>query len=107
MLLPLQKMSREYQTLALARTMVVLIFVMIGMFLSSRLAWRKHQAAQAREVYGIATEGGSEGFFMWRALRDRNGMVVDFVIADCNERGASLYGLNKKRAAGTPALDRV
>jgi diguanylate cyclase (GGDEF)-like protein len=95
LLLPLTTMSREYWTLAVAITAGLLLFAMIGMFLSSRLAWRRSQALQAREASGIVSEGGSEGFFMWHALRDRDGVVIDFIIGDCNERGASLYGLQK------------
>ena len=95
LLLPLATMSHEYRILAMAITAGLLLFAMIGMFLSSRLAWRRNQALQAREASGIVSEGGSEGFFMWHALRDHHGMVIDFIIGDCNERGASLYGLKK------------
>jgi len=95
LLLPLTTMSRDYQILAMAISVGLLLFAMIGMFLSSRLAWRRNQALQAREASGIVSEGGSEGFFMWHALRDRDGVVIDFLIGDCNERGASMYGLKK------------
>ncbi|MES2534948.1 MAG: EAL domain-containing protein [Pseudomonadota bacterium] len=100
MLLPLETISSQSVRWVLGRTIVLMLFVLTGMFFSARLAWRKHQAAQVREVYGIATEGGSEGFFMWDALRDPQGVVNDFIITDCNERGASLYGLRKSEMLG-------
>ncbi|PUA17492.1 EAL domain-containing protein [Glaciimonas sp. PCH181] len=100
LILPLQAIAREYHILALARILVVMIFVLIGIFFSSRLAWRKHQAMQAREAYGISSEGGTEGFFMFAAQRRRDGTVIDFLIADCNEYGATLYGRAKSEMLG-------
>lgn len=99
-LMPLQAIARDYRISAFMRTAAVLIFALIGMFLSSRLAWSKYKVEQMREAYGITTEGGREGFFMWRALRDRNGQIIDFVIVDCNESGASLYGMKKSALLG-------
>ncbi|MGS0743497.1 bifunctional diguanylate cyclase/phosphodiesterase [Glaciimonas sp. GG7] len=100
LLLPLAAVSREYQILAIARTLVVLMFVLIGMFFSSRLAWRKHQAMQAREAYGISPDGGNEGFFMFEAQRRRDGVITDFAIVDCNAYAATQFGIKKSELLG-------
>ncbi|KAF3998791.1 EAL domain-containing protein [Glaciimonas immobilis] len=92
---PLAAIAREDRIFAFARISGVIIFIMIGIFFSCRLAWRKHQFTQARQAYGISSEGGSEGFFMLASQRRRTGTVSDFIIVDCNEYGAALYGTSR------------
>ncbi|GGY88288.1 EAL domain-containing protein [Pseudoduganella plicata] len=89
----------------LARTAIssvaLAVFTLIAMALSLRLSWRKYQVELAREAYRLATEEGTEGFFICRAIRagsaDRNAAIADFEIVDCNQTGAELYG--RPRAA--------
>jgi diguanylate cyclase (GGDEF)-like protein len=90
-----------YKVYAFFGTIFLIISALVGMFFSSRLAWNAHRAERIREEYGIATEGGNDGFFLWRALRDKNGTPVDFEIVDCNERGAGFYELDKAQLLGT------
>jgi diguanylate cyclase (GGDEF)-like protein len=75
-------------------------FAVLAAGLTARLAWRKFQQEQIRDAYRMATEGGSEGFFMLRVIRDRQGRVVDFMVADCNERGAGFLGLTRAELLG-------
>lgn len=70
-------------------------FILAAMFLSARLIVRKAQEAESRTAYRLATEGGNEGFYLWKAIRDREGNIRDFRVVDCNERGAELYGRSK------------
>ncbi|WP_229487602.1 bifunctional diguanylate cyclase/phosphodiesterase [Pseudoduganella lutea] len=71
-----------------------------GMLLASlalALALRRQQARSAAEeevrtAYRTATENAKDGFYMAQAVRDTTGAVVDFIVVDCNERGASFYG---------------
>ncbi|MEB0014171.1 EAL domain-containing protein [Glaciimonas sp. Cout2] len=100
LLIPLQAISREQRTLALARIAGVLTFAMIAVFFTCRLAWRKHQFTQAREAYGISSKGGNEGFFMLATQRRRGGVIVDFIIADCNEYGAAQYETTRDQLVG-------
>jgi diguanylate cyclase (GGDEF)-like protein len=95
-----EKTWASYRKDAVAGSIVLFLFALVATVLSARLVWRKHQAEQAREAYWIATEGGSEGFCMWRTLRDREGAIIDFEIVDCNERAASFYGLKKPQMLG-------
>jgi diguanylate cyclase (GGDEF)-like protein len=91
---------QTYRNNAAVGTAFLFLFGLIATVLSSRVAWRQHQAEKAREVYGIASEGGSEGFYMWRSIRDKRGTTVDFEVVDCNERGAAFYGLRKSQLLG-------
>jgi diguanylate cyclase (GGDEF)-like protein len=95
-----EKTWESYRTTAVAGSIILFLFALAATFLSARLVWRKHQAEQAREAYWIATEGGSEGFYMWRALRDQEGAIVDFEIVDCNEHGATFFGRKKSQMLG-------
>jgi diguanylate cyclase (GGDEF)-like protein len=97
---PHEKTWASLRKNAIVSSIVLFLFALVATLLSARLVWRKHQAEQAREAYWIASEGGSEGFYMWRALRDRDGAIVDFEIADCNERGATFFGLKKFQMLG-------
>jgi diguanylate cyclase (GGDEF)-like protein len=90
-----------YKVYAFVGSLFLIFSALVGVFFSSRLAWTAHRAGKIREEYGIATEGGNDGFFLWRALRDKNGLPVDFEIADCNERGAGFYELDKAQLLGT------
>jgi diguanylate cyclase (GGDEF)-like protein len=61
---------------------------------------RSQYAREIREAYRVATESAKEGFYM---LRPRYGLcndIVDFVIEDCNERGAMYRGLPKESLVG-------
>jgi diguanylate cyclase (GGDEF)-like protein len=89
-----------YKNIAAFGSVFLVLCACTATLLSLRPAWKKHLAEKAREDYWIATEGGSEGFYMWRALCDKHGDIVDFVIVDCNERGATLFGLQKPQMLG-------
>ncbi len=81
-------------------TLGLACFAALSMGLTARLAWRKYQEEQVRDAYRMATEGGSEGFYMLRVLRDRRNQVIDFEVADCNQRGAGLSGLTRTELVG-------
>jgi diguanylate cyclase (GGDEF)-like protein/PAS domain S-box-containing protein len=95
-----EKTWASYRTNAILGSIALLMFALVAALVSARLIWRKHQAEQAREAYWIATEGASEGFYMWRALHDRAGAIVDFEMVDCNRRGAAFFGLKKVQMLG-------
>ncbi|MBB3221277.1 bifunctional diguanylate cyclase/phosphodiesterase [Pseudoduganella umbonata] len=79
---------------------VLAIFTLIAMALSVRLGWRQYQVELAREAYRLATEEGTEGFYICRAIRDRNGGIADFEVVDCNQTGAELYGRPRQALIG-------
>ncbi|WP_229487986.1 bifunctional diguanylate cyclase/phosphodiesterase [Pseudoduganella lutea] len=81
-------------------TVVLALFTVVAMALSLRLGWRKYQMELTREAYRLATEEGSEGFYICRVIRDRNTAIVDFEVIDCNRTGAELYGRPREAMIG-------
>ena len=90
----------DYLRGAVLGSLGLLCFGFLATLLSVRLAWGKHQEQQVRDAYRMATEGGSEGFYMLRPLRDKQGVVVDLQVADCNERGAAFMGSTRADLLG-------
>ena len=84
--------------------LLLALLAVAGVWFSARLAWRKQQAEDVRNTYHLAVDGAHEGFYMVRALYDGNGQLVDFLIEDCNERGAALVGYDKQTLVGTRFL---
>jgi diguanylate cyclase (GGDEF)-like protein len=68
---------------------------------------RRRRAAHA--AYRMATEHGSDGFYLAAAVRNAAGVVCDFDIIDCNARGAYFYGLDRQQLIGRriSTLDRA
>jgi diguanylate cyclase (GGDEF)-like protein len=95
---PYQQTWSTYKLLAILGSVVLVLFGIVAAGMSVRLAMKKHQEEAVKKTYRLATEGGSDGFYMYEALRDKKGAIVDFVLVDCNERGAQLYGLSSASA---------
>lgn len=94
-LVPYYAKAESLRQVAHAATLVLVLFTLVGMAFSARLAWRKHQLEATRATYRMATEGGSEGFYIARPIADSRGVVVDFEVIDSNRRGAEF--LNRRR----------
>ncbi|MDB5764432.1 MAG: hypothetical protein JWQ21_3427 [Herminiimonas sp.] len=75
-------------------------FTLIAMMLSVRLAWRKYQLETTQATYRMATEGGTEGFYIVRPVLDRHGSIVDFEIIDSNHHGAELLRQRREELIG-------
>jgi diguanylate cyclase (GGDEF)-like protein len=97
---PYTESRKIFIRLDTAGSLLFVFFVLAAMSLSVRLAFRKAQAEEFQRAYWVATEGGNEGFYMWQAVRDRSGAILDFKVVDCNERGAELYGMKKAQLMG-------
>ena len=83
--------------IALGTALMVVLLGAGGMAVAMRLAWRKFETAQIQQSYALAIEAGLEGYYSVAAELDEDDQVVDFVIQDCNERGAGF--LRTQRAA--------
>jgi diguanylate cyclase (GGDEF)-like protein len=85
--------ERTAKQTAAGASVVLLVFVLTGMGWSIRVAFLRYRLEQARHAYRVATEGGSEGFFIVHAVNDAWGQPVDFITVDCNESGPGILGL--------------
>jgi diguanylate cyclase (GGDEF)-like protein len=100
-LAPHAPVARSYYEMAAAGSVFLLLMAITGMSFSLRLAWRKQQAHKIKDTYRLATDAAREGFFMVRAIYGRDHSIVDFVVEDCNERGAEYYGTTRAQLLGT------
>ena len=91
---------RGYWLTAFTLTLLIMTLAAGGMAVKVRIAWRRHQLLRTRQALGAVAESGADGFFAWRALSDRRGAIADFQLADCNERGATMYGKRKAELIG-------
>ncbi|MFC7517112.1 EAL domain-containing protein [Herbaspirillum sp. GCM10030257] len=99
-LLSYAQTRRNILQAAIVASVILLLFSALGSAWSFRRVRHKQQQLEVQETYRLATEGGNEGFYMLRAIRDRAGNVVDFEVVDCNERGAWFYGSCREQFVG-------
>jgi diguanylate cyclase (GGDEF)-like protein len=83
----------------------IALFSLFATILSVRLSLQRAEAAETRSAYRLATENGRDGFYLWKKIRDPAGVVTDFQLADCNERGAELFGTTKQEMIGSTFSD--
>ena len=100
LLAPYRKNRAERIRSAWNDTLVLVIFTLIAMWQSLRLAWRKQQLETTRNAYRVATEEGNDGFFIMRPVRDNDGTPVDFTVTDSNQRGAGFLDLRREQVLG-------
>jgi diguanylate cyclase (GGDEF)-like protein len=81
-------------------TAALVLFTLIAMVLSMRLAWRKYKMELTQATYRMATEEGKEGFYIARPIYGTNGATVDFEIVDSNHRGAEFLRLRREELIG-------
>ncbi|RZI42325.1 EAL domain-containing protein [Herbaspirillum sp. HC18] len=88
---------------AIWATAALMLFKFIAMGLTIRLAWRKHKMELSQATYRLATEEGSEGFYIARPVYDTDGKIANFIAIDCNQRGAEFFHMNKEQLIGQSA----
>jgi len=76
------------------------VLTALAVALSAELAWRKHRLGMAQATYRLATEEGSEGFYIVQPVLDRNGAILDFVVLDCNQQGAEFFNVRPSELIG-------
>jgi diguanylate cyclase (GGDEF)-like protein len=81
-------------------TLALAILTAIAIALTAELAWRKHRLSLTQATYRLATEEGSEGFYIVEPVSDRQGVVTDFRVIDCNEQGAGFFNLRRSELIG-------
>jgi diguanylate cyclase (GGDEF)-like protein len=93
--------ERELRLIGLAGSALLLLITGIGMSLTSWRIWRRQYEREVQATYRLATDSAREGFYMLRPLYDSSRKLVDFLIEDCNERGAMYRGLPRARLLGS------
>ena len=94
---PHQETWETNRRVTISESIILFLFALVGAGMSARIVRKKHQEEEVRKAYRIATESGSEGYYMYEALRDKSGAIVDFELVDCNERGAGFYDIEQKQ----------
>lgn len=89
-LAPWQAMRRAWTSSALLGTATIVLFTLLAMIYSLRLAYRENELRVIRDTYRMATEASNEGFYMLRPHCNAQGEPEDFEIIDCNRRAAEL-----------------
>ena len=95
-----EQMKRDYILYALLSTLTLLVLSMVGISFTNRLARKRKQANDIRYTYRLATEAAQEGFFTVKAIYGQNKIIEDFIIEDCNDRGAHFIGFTKSSLIG-------
>ncbi len=90
---PYQKARATDRAVAVTASIILFLFALTAAGMSARIVRKKQQEEEVRKAYRIATEGGSEGYYMFEVLYGKSGAIADFVLVDCNERGAEFYGI--------------
>lgn len=80
----------------IAGSIALTLFAYTGMILTLLLTWRREELRRFQTTYRMATERGSEGFYIALPLRDAGGAITDFEAVDCNERGAAFFHYKRK-----------
>jgi diguanylate cyclase (GGDEF)-like protein len=93
-------MAATYRQVAAVATALLFILSLFGIRVMRRISTRKRQAEEVKRTYMLAVEGAQEGFYMVRALFGSNGSILDFLVEDCNERGAEMAELTKEQMIG-------
>jgi diguanylate cyclase (GGDEF)-like protein len=96
-----EQVARNYRMYAWGGSVVLLLFSIVGLSFSSRLATKRKAAEELKNTYRLATEAAREGFFTVKAVYGKDKTIEDFVIVDCNDRGAEFIGFNKSFLIGT------
>nr|WP_314621817.1 EAL domain-containing protein [uncultured Noviherbaspirillum sp.] len=81
-------------------SLLLLLLAGVGTWRAALRIWRSQYRREVHESYRVATENAKEGFYMLRPRYGPGNVIVDFVIEDCNERGAMYRGLPKESLVG-------
>ena len=99
-----QAMPGRYQALAYQHLFIANLLLfglgLAGMALAARLNRRWHHAEQIRNACLEAMDAGKEGFLILRPVAGRDSRVTDFIVQDCNERGAEHAGVASRELQG-------
>jgi diguanylate cyclase (GGDEF)-like protein len=81
-------------------TLLPVFVALTAAWLWSARAWQRYKKNEVRESYRMATECSIDGISILMAVNDRQGNTIDFLISDCNNRGALFHGVDAATLIG-------
>ncbi|MDB5756721.1 MAG: diguanylate cyclase [Burkholderia sp.] len=93
--------KREAQLIASLGSLALFLVAAVGVRRSACQIWRTKYSDEVHKAYRLATENAREGFYMLRALYGPKSEIADFLVEDCNERGALYLGLPREALIGS------
>ena len=85
---------------------LIAISCLFALIFTALAILKRAEASEIRKAYRLATENGKDGFYLWRKVENDEGVICDFQLVDCNERGAELYRMAKKDLVGSTFTDQ-
>ena len=97
----------QAQALGEARTagIILLALAMLGAAIHLHMARRAAQMERLASTYRTATEGGLEGFFIASPVLSKDGGIEDFLVGDCNAKGAEYLKFRPEQLRGKRMSD--
>jgi diguanylate cyclase (GGDEF)-like protein len=93
--------KREVQLIAGLGSFALFLVAAVGVRRAACRIWQTEYSDEVHRAYRLATENAREGFYMLRALYGPNREIADFLVEDCNERGALYRGLPREALIGS------
>ncbi len=95
----LQRRDKALSDARLA-TLALLILTALTVLIHLSVGRRSEQLARLTSTYRTATEGGLEGFFILSPVHSKDERIADFIISDCNSRGAEYIKYRPEQLKG-------
>lgn len=97
---PREQIWDTYRYVARGGTVFLMIVAIAGGLFGIRVSRHERQALAVRKTYRLATDSAAEGFYIFHPLHDSDGEIIDWLLVDTNERGASFFGAQGERMIG-------
>ena len=101
-----EDLKLTYLVSGVAITVVLSFLGFLATMMYCKLVQQQLKKQELESAYRSATECAMDGFYILNAIYDEDA-VVDFIVQDCNRRGASMLGLNKQKLIGSTLSDIV
>jgi diguanylate cyclase (GGDEF)-like protein/PAS domain S-box-containing protein len=95
-----ERQRQVYFNVAAAASVLVFVFALLLLQQGLRLRDSMEAATAAQQKLRAAADASLDAVFLLKACRDRDAQVVDFTLADVNERGAAMLGHHHDDAVG-------
>ena len=100
-----ERAARVKERDAVALTMLLALVAAGGTRIASKTARRRALGEATRQAYLQAIEGSDDGYYSVRAIHGKgegthDDAIIDFVMEECNERGARMMGTTRANVLG-------